>query len=939
MSEPSTAHPEPYALLRLATGQVPPEERAQLESHVSGCTDCAAYLSRVQLGGNGSEVTGDVGPPRALLPEPELPAGTPIGHFRIEKRLGLGGMGVVYLARDTNLDRSVALKLLRADTGGTDDSQGARTRLLREAHAMARLNHPNVVTIYEVGAHEDRIFFAMELVDGGTLRAWLKEKPRTWREVLDVFIAAGRGLEAAHAAGLVHRDFKPENVLISSDGRVRVTDFGVARAVNELPAPARPNTAPITTPLESPLTVEGSVVGTVAYMSPEQFSGAKVDARSDLYSFCFALYEALYGERPFKRPGETQVAPPPAGTAVPAWLRAVVVAGLHVDPFHRTHDLKTLLAQLERPPMSRARLAAIALAAVVLVAAGVFGWKQLRAGPCNTLEARLGLAWNDELRHALSAALGASPEDAARWPLAEKALDRYAQQWLAAGQAACTTEQPPAALGLQLECLEERRSALSTITHLLSTRDDPRVRKAAVIIVDGLPMISSCADPRALSVAEPVPPKFAARAEALREELLLADVDVTIGLREPARKQLRALADEAKAMPYAPLVCAALSKLASSYSTSGKFKEAREVYRELIDVAEPARLDGYVASASMELLATLALMGTPREQVDAMIEPTMRLIARVGRTPQQDFLVEHALALVYASTGRTELALPHAKKALEAVRVARGGDSLGEVLELNNYGAMADTVGDYSTALQAWNDALALEARLLGSNADTSVLVWANIALTNTRSAHWDDTEAAARKVIAIGERRGENLYTAIAYAMLGNALSGKGQRAEASEMVDRALKLLARLGLENAPDGAEVLRQVVQARVQLEDAAGAATLADTLMANEGKRLEEKSQEWIVNLHYAALAFTAAGQRDRAVQVLERALALVDANASFSGWRGEFEFTLARAVLLKPADKARATQLAKSAADELAKVPDRKPTLLALERWRAATLR
>ncbi|MBL8912299.1 MAG: serine/threonine protein kinase, partial [Archangium sp.] len=369
MNERAPGCPEPYALLKLATNQLAAEERARLDVHVRGCAECSAYISRVQLGGSG-EATQDVGPPRLFVPEPELPAGTPIGHFRIEKTLGIGGMGVVYLARDTNLDRPVALKLLRAESGGTDDSQGARTRMLREAHAMARLSHPHVVTIYEVGAHEDRIFLAMELVDGGTVRSWLKEKPRSWNEVLKVFIDAGRGLEAAHAAGLVHRDFKPENVLISSDGRVRVTDFGVARAANELSAPRPENAKPITTPLESPLTVEGSVVGTVAYMSPEQFAGAKVDARSDLYSFCFALYEALYGERPFKRPGDTVVAPVPAGSAVPTWVRAVVLAGLHVDPFQRTHDLKTLLAALERPPRSRARIVAIAAAVVALLGAG-----------------------------------------------------------------------------------------------------------------------------------------------------------------------------------------------------------------------------------------------------------------------------------------------------------------------------------------------------------------------------------------------------------------------------------------------------------------------------------------------------------------------------------------------------------------------------------------
>ncbi|MBL8910929.1 MAG: tetratricopeptide repeat protein, partial [Archangium sp.] len=586
----------------------------------------------------------------------------------------------------------------------------------------------------------------------------------------------------------------------------------------------------------------------------------------------------------------------------------------------------------------------IAAAVVALLGAGALGLKQLRSTPCDTLESRLALAWNDGLREKLKVALSKSPVEAARWPYAEKALDTYAQQWLEAGHAACTAEQPAAALGLQLDCLEERRRALATITNMLATRDDPRVRNTMVVIVGGVPMVSSCADARALSVPEVVPAKFTERAQTLREELVLADVDATIGERGPARKQLRAIADEAKTWPAPSLQCSALMKLGSSYSTSGKFPEAAAVYREVIDIAEPARLDSYVATASMELLATNALMGGSREKVDAMIEPTLRLIARAGRTPHQDFLVEHALSLVYASTGRSAEALPHVQKAIAALRLAHGGESLAEVMELNNYGAMSDTIGDYATALKAWNDALALERRMLGDNADSSLLVWANIALTNTRFANWDETEAASRKVIAMGEKRGENLYTAIAYSMLGNALTAKsfssappaksGSSPEGPEMLDRSLALLKKLGLENAPDGAEVQRQVIEAWVRLGRHAEASAMADTLFKNESARLEPTSAEWILNLHYAGLAFTASGQRDRAVETLDRGLKLIAANPTFAGWRGELEFTLARAMLLKPANVARSTELAASAETELAKVPDRARTLAALRAWR-----
>ncbi len=222
--------------------------------------------------------------------EPDRPA--TLGRFELGRQLGVGGMGVVVEARDPRLHRMVALKRMRPDV---TRSAVARARFLREAQVLARLHHPNVVTVFEVGEADDEIFIAMEVVAGDTLRDWMRT-PHDWREVVDVFQAIGRGLAAAHALGLVHRDVKPANILIDRDGTPKIADFGVARAFHGDDDAAGPISA--TSSLAHTLTSTGGVMGTPAYMAPEQGRGGQVDGRADQYAFCVSLHEALTGARP-----------------------------------------------------------------------------------------------------------------------------------------------------------------------------------------------------------------------------------------------------------------------------------------------------------------------------------------------------------------------------------------------------------------------------------------------------------------------------------------------------------------------------------------------------------------------------------------------------------------------------------------------------------------
>ncbi len=301
-----------------------------------------------------------------------------IGRHAILRQLGAGGMGVVFAAYDEELDRKVALKLLHAETsGGTE----GRARLLREAQSLARLSHPNVVQIHDIGEHRDQVYVAMEFVDGTTLDVWQRAAGRTLAEILRAYHQAGEGLFAAHRAGLVHRDFKPDNVLVGDDGRVRVADFGLARrglgdATRPDHAPAAP--AELGRSADASTTAAGAIVGTPAYMAPEQFQGVPTDARGDIFSFCAALWEALHGERPFAGHSVHELALSVTAGArrrpareLPARLQRALERGLAVDPDARWPTMEPLLAAIavdpEADPSSAARQRRIFTAVVMVM--------------------------------------------------------------------------------------------------------------------------------------------------------------------------------------------------------------------------------------------------------------------------------------------------------------------------------------------------------------------------------------------------------------------------------------------------------------------------------------------------------------------------------------------------------------------------------------------
>jgi serine/threonine protein kinase len=328
-------------------------ELSAIEAHVSRCSPCRHLLSGLARATRSQWSTIDSQAPTlrqiAWNSSGDLPAGARIGRYIVVEWRGCGGMGVVYAAYDPELDRKIALKVLRDDGPSTAARPPIRDLLRREAQAMARLNHPHVVSVFDVGNVNDFTFIAMELIEGETLCQWLATEPRSRDQIIACFTAAGSGLAAAHAAGLVHRDFKPDNVLIGNDGRVCVTDFGLARRAPGEPqdaadsAIAEPGAAEIST----------GVAGTLAYMAPEQYLRRRTDARADQFSFAVALYKALYGELPFSRSRFSKldrrasaVRDAPRGSTVPIALRQVLLRALSTDPAARYPAMTDLLAAL-----------------------------------------------------------------------------------------------------------------------------------------------------------------------------------------------------------------------------------------------------------------------------------------------------------------------------------------------------------------------------------------------------------------------------------------------------------------------------------------------------------------------------------------------------------------------------------------------------------------
>jgi serine/threonine-protein kinase len=663
------------------------------------------------------------GTPPPLEPSDVPQRGEHIDRFLVLEMLGSGGMAVVLSAMDPDLDRKVALKLLRAEIYKGRSTHGQQ-RLLREAQAMARLQHPNVVAVHQAGTWKEHVYLAMEHVDGQTLGLWLKQENRPWREIVAVFLQAGAGLAAAHAAGLVHRDFKPDNVLVGRDGRVRVSDFGLVStpgSVEETPVPTPLPSTIGSGPVGASLTRTGMLLGTPAYMPPEQHLRKPVDARADQFSFCVSLWEALYGERPFA--GDTyrdlleailsgKKRPPPADSAVPDWLRRVLERGLEGEPADRYPSMAELLAALASDPeaVRKKRLVRLGLAAAFVLLAGVTVLALLRAqspsDPCQATGDELAGAWDAPRREAMQRAFAASRRSYAEETFTRAAggLDGYARSWSDMRGEVCRAtrvqgRQSQLVLDLRTRCLDRRRDALAALTQLLGEKPDPELVDHALEAVAALPPLAGCADVDALAAAVPLPDSPAARAAIETGSRAIDRVEALLAAGRPKLALPLAVAavEEARRVAYPPLLARALVALGHAQLELGEHKAADEVLGEALRVAASAHDDELVVFAWVYLIRNTAADGR-YEPALALRMPAEVALARAGDDEDKRAQLWAELGSVLWQLGRYDQAQDLLEKALVVRERRHGGQSALVADTLEALGNVRAEKGDYAEA-------------------------------------------------------------------------------------------------------------------------------------------------------------------------------------------------------------------------------------------------
>ncbi|MBK7077416.1 MAG: protein kinase [Myxococcales bacterium] len=710
----------------------------------------------------------------ARAPTEALAPGTIVGgHFEIEAPLGRGGMGVVYRARDRRLDRRVAIKV------GLAGADLARAR--REAVALARLAHPNVVTIYEVGEHAQQPFVAMELIDGGTARAWGAARPRGWREVVDLYVAAGRGLAAAHVAGLVHRDVKPENILVGGDGRARIADFGLARDVDALAVAVGlgPQVAATAAGADTlaqgsgrPLaagsggdaagiTAAGAVIGTPRYMAPEHRRGDTVDGRSDQFSFAAALYEALAGVAPFPAGDEDRAAAitagrltaPVPGRIVPARVAAVVARGLAADPARRWPTMDAMLAALTRARRRRWPLVAAGLGvvAVAVVVATVVGRAEARApmvvvppapAECARLPRELDAIWNPAVRARLTAANPAALGPAT-W-LAD-VLDYHATTWRTAWSTVCRdgARDPawtPALLARAAHCLDwhftDLQAAIAT-----SGAQPAEVAAAVQRLHDpagcGNALIQSRLAPRPTDPAH----------EAAFDEVIKASEEAMAVGRAGDHARAKQLAAQAVA------VADASGSPAARAHALEALGEVELDLRELPAAMEHLR-QAYFAFRSLQdqtqtyrvalMLTQLAAANGKLDAADEWLEHARAEATRTGATPEKRASVDLVAAQLLAARGRLDDAIALLASRLPQLRAEpdpRYRTSLA--IALANKATFEGMANHLEASAATAREALALQTQLYGPEHPDLIASLNNIGLAERDLGHLDGAVAA----------------------------------------------------------------------------------------------------------------------------------------------------------------------------------------------------
>jgi eukaryotic-like serine/threonine-protein kinase len=819
-------------------------------------------------------------PPHAPVDPATTPLarGASIGRYVVLGLVGRGGMGEVYAAFDPELDRKVAVKLLRVKAGNGVSLTEGRQRTLREAQAIARLSHPNVVVVFDVGTFDEKVFIAMEFVDGNTVTYWLEQQPRTWQQILRIFIAAGRGLIAAHEKGIVHRDFKPDNVMVGKDGQVRVMDFGLARQMPDRPlreqrarpgAPSRPDLKVVgteTLPLDqgtlilnqeasgsgdmessasglfdARLTRTGAMMGTPAYMAPEQFFGRETDARTDQFSFCVALYEALYGERPFEGKHLTEltanvvqgtVRAAPAGSKVPFWVRRILLRGLRSAPGERYPSMGELLDELGKDPRAKRRKWAVYGTVALLPLAVGLGVRQSVVSQrvtCGAGTDRLAGIWElhlpdqpEGLRQSQmhAAFLHSGMTYAADvWETVTRALTKYAEGWAGMYQQTCEAtyvrnEQSAEVLDLRMSCLNERLDGFRALTNEFADATAETVQNA-VSAVTALATLDRCADVPTLRAVlrPPDDQRIIARVTDLRKRLAETKAKFDAGRWKDTLEQAPGLVAAARATNYQPLMAEALALAGLMYSKAKDAHGAEKALAEAYTRADASRHDEIRAEVAVHLVFTVGDQEKNFEDALKWSEAATAVLDRVGGHELLRAWLLNDLGCAYSVHRDIESAVAALGASLDLKQKLLGSDHPDVGLSEGNLGYVLENAGRYREALLHVDRAIQIQERKLGLGHPDLANQFENRGEILNHLGRPAEARSSLEQAITIWSNQLGRDTPILAYPLTGIGISYLAENKPTNALVPLERALQARTGEEaEAADQAETLFALAQA-------------------------------------------------------------------------------------------------------------------------------
>ncbi|MEM9459219.1 MAG: tetratricopeptide repeat protein [Myxococcota bacterium] len=678
----------------------------------------------------------------------DLSHGDIVGRYSVLSLIGRGGIGVVYKAYDPQLDRSVALKLLRRGRRSVQ----ADLRLLREAQTLAKLKHPNVVAVHDAGLTNHGVFIAMELLEGQTLNLWIDEQTRSVSEVLEVFRAAGRGLSAAHRAGFVHRDFKPSNVVVDDDGRVRVLDFGLAHLVDQ----------PVREPVidgestgredgsrwESWSTELGTVMGTPAFMAPEQFRGGRSDHRSEQFAFAMSLYVALYDRTPLGgrtyeeryqsiesglNIDERELEVSASGQRVPFRIRKAIVRGLAADPADRFESMEQMLEQLE-PPRRPWRGVATTFTLLFGFGVGAVVFDNRAETPCEDPLAALEGTWGPEDRRAVEERFAdrTGPDAKASLRRLRDALDGYAEAWVQMYTESCQATfvehlQSERLFDQRMRCLVRRRNRLRSAIDAIVEAEGASELVNRTILAYKLPALEPCADLEQVASEQPLPEDEAVQEQiaALRREIDEIDTQFEAGDYQGTIERAEQVVAAARGIDYPPLLVEALGALGRAQIAGGVAAEAEQTLTQTIRLGARVGEEWAVTKAWTFLIFALTRQ---RRTDDALVLrlPAWASVERVGDPMLRSWLLNN-LGVLHAERAEDEVAHQYLRQAIDAKRSAYGEEHVDVGISWFNLGNTLVNDGEIEEAAEAFERSLAIFEATVGKDHPHTHFVWSGL--------------------------------------------------------------------------------------------------------------------------------------------------------------------------------------------------------------------